>query len=150
MTLMKEFREFAARGNVIDLAVGVIIGAAFGKIVTSLVNDIVMPPIGMIIGRVDFKSLFVALNGQQYASVADAQKAGAPTINYGVFLNTVLEFLIVAFVIFLMVRTLNRLKTPAPAPPTDDARDCPFCVSRVSSKATRCPHCTSELGQSRA
>ena len=146
MTLTKEFREFAARGNVIDLAVGVIIGAAFGKIVTSLVNDIVMPPIGMIIGRIDFKNLFVALNGQQYASIADAQKAGAPTINYGIFLNTVLEFLIVAFIIFLMVRQLNRLKTPAPAPPTEDARDCPFCVSRISAKARRCPHCTSEIG----
>jgi large conductance mechanosensitive channel len=150
MVLMKEFREFAARGNVVDLAVGVIIGAAFGKIVTSLVNDIVMPPIGMLIGHIDFKSLFVALNRQPYASLADAQKAGAPTINYGVFLNTVLEFVIVAFVIFLMVRQINRLKTPAPAPPTDDARDCPFCVSRISSKATRCPHCTSELGAARA
>ena len=150
MALMKEFREFAARGNVVDLAVGVIIGAAFGKIVTSLVNDIVMPPIGMAIGRIDFKNLFVALNGQQYASVADAQKAGAATINYGIFLNTILEFAIVAFVIFLMVRQINRLKTPAPSPPSDDARDCPFCVSRISSKATRCPHCTSELGASRA
>jgi len=150
MALMKEFREFAARGNVVDLAVGVIIGAAFGKIVTSLVNDIVMPPIGMAIGRIDFKNLFVALNGQQYASLADAQKAGAATIHYGMFLNTVLEFLIVAFVIFLMVRQLNRLKTPAPAPPTEDARDCPFCISRISSKAKRCPHCTSELGAARA
>lgn len=146
MGLTKEFREFAARGNVVDLAVGVILGAAFGKIVTSLVNDIVMPPIGMAIGRIDFKNLFVALNRQQYASLADAQKAGAPTINYGIFLNTVLEFLIVAFVIFLMVRQLNRLKTPAPAPPTEDARDCPFCISRISSKATRCPNCTSALG----
>ena len=150
MSMMKEFREFAARGNVVDLAVGVIIGAAFGKIVSSLVNDIVMPPIGMIIGRIDFKNLFVALNGQQYASVADAQKAGAPTINYGVFLNTVLEFLIVAFVIFLLVRQINRLKTPAPTPPTDDARDCPFCVSRISTKAARCPHCTSDLRPSKA
>jgi len=149
MSMMKEFREFAARGNVVDLAVGVIIGAAFGKIVTSLVNDIVMPPIGMIIGRIDFKSLFVALNGQAYASLADAQKAGAPTINYGIFLNTILEFVIVAFVIFLMVRQINRLKTPAPAPPTEEARDCPFCVSRIPVKATRCPHCTSELGPRR-
>ena len=150
MSLIKEFREFAARGNVVDLAVGVIIGAAFGKIVTSLVNDIVMPPIGMVIGRIDFKNLFVALNRQQYASLADAQKAAAPTINYGMFLNTVLEFLIVAFVIFLMVRQLNRLKTPAPAPPTEDARDCPFCISRISSKAKRCPHCTSDLSTARA
>jgi large conductance mechanosensitive channel len=145
MSMMKEFREFAARGSVVDLAVGVIIGAAFGKIVTSLVNDVVMPPIGMIIGRIDFKNLFLALNRQSYASLADAQKAGAPTINYGMFLNTVLEFLIVAFVIFLMVRQINRLKTPTPAPPTEDARDCPFCVSRIPTKATRCPHCTSDL-----
>ncbi len=145
MSMAKEFREFAARGNVIDLAVGVIIGAAFGKIITSLVNDIVMPPIGMVIGRVDFKSLFVALDGQTYASLADAQKAGIASINYGLFLNTVLEFLIVAFVIFLMVRQLNRMKTPEPTGPTDDARDCPFCVSRIPTKATRCPHCTSEL-----
>ena len=148
--MWNEFKQFALRGNVVDLAIGIIIGAAFGKIVTSLVNDIVMPPIGMAIGRIDFKNLFVALNGQQYASLADAQKAGAATINYGMFLNTVLEFLIVAFVIFLMVRQLNRLKTPAPAPPTEDARDCPFCISRISSKAKRCPHCTSELGAARA
>src|SRR3954469_2407451 len=123
MSLSKEFREFAARGNVVDLAVGVIIGAAFGKIVTSLVNDIVMPPIGMAIGRIDFKNLFLTLNGQQYASLADAQKAGAATINYGVFLNTILEFVIIAFVIFLMVRQINRLKTPEPAPATPEARD---------------------------
>ena len=145
MSMAKEFREFAARGNVIDLAVGVIIGAAFGKIVTSLVSDIIMPPIGMAIGRVDFKNLFVALDGQRYGSLADAQKAGVATINYGVFLNTVLEFLIVAFVVFLMVRQINRLKTPEPTPATEDARDCPFCVSRIPAKATRCPHCTSEL-----
>jgi large conductance mechanosensitive channel len=148
MSMMKEFREFAARGNVVDLAVGVIIGAAFGKIVTSLVNDIVMPPIGMIIGRIDFKSLFLALNGQAYASLADAQKAAAPTINYGIFLNAVLEFLIVAFVIFLMVRQINRLK--APAPPAPDLKDCPFCISRIPAKATRCPNCTSDLRASKA
>lgn len=150
MSMMKEFREFAARGNVVDLAVGVIIGAAFGKIVTSLVNDIVMPPIGIIVGRIDFKNLYVALNGQHYATVADAQKAGVATINYGAFVNTVLEFLIVAFVIFLMVRQINRLKTPAPTPATVDARDCPFCVSRISTKATRCPNCTSDLRPSKA
>jgi large conductance mechanosensitive channel len=149
MSMMKEFREFAARGNVVDLAVGVIIGAAFGKIVTSLVNDIVMPPIGMVIGRVDFKSMFVPLNGQHYATLADAQKATAPTINYGIFLNTVLEFLIVAFVVFLMVRQINKLKTPAPTPATEEARDCPFCISRIPLKASRCPHCTSELGARR-
>ena len=145
MGMAKDFREFAARGNVIDLAVGVIIGAAFGKIVTSLVNDVVMPPIGMAIGRVDFRSLFVALDRQGYASLAAAQQAGAPTINYGQFMNTVLEFLIVAFVIFMMVRQLNRLKTPEPTPPKDDSRDCPYCVSRIPGKATRCPNCTSDL-----
>jgi large conductance mechanosensitive channel len=147
--MLNEFKEFALRGNVLDLAVGVIMGAAFGKIVTSLVSDIVMPPIGMAIGRVDFKNLFVALDGQHYASLADAQKAGIATINYGVFLNTVLEFLVVAFVVFLMVRQLNRLKTPEPTPATEDARDCPFCVSRIPAKATRCPHCTSELRPSK-
>jgi large conductance mechanosensitive channel len=143
--MLKEFREFAARGNVIDLAVGLILGAAFGKIVTSLVSDIVMPPIGMVIGRVDFKNLFVALDGQHYASIAEAQKAGAATINYGVFANTIIEFIVVAFVIFLMVRQINKLKTPEPTPPTEDSRDCPFCVSRIPAKAVRCPHCTSEL-----
>jgi large conductance mechanosensitive channel len=150
MSMAKEFREFASRGNVIDLAVGVIIGAAFGKIITSFVNDIVMPPIGLAIGRVDFKNLFAALDGQHYASIADAQKAGAATINYGVFTNTVVEFLIIAFVIFLMVQQINRLKTPAPAPPAEDARDCPFCISRIPTGATRCPHCTSDLRPSKA
>jgi large conductance mechanosensitive channel len=148
--MFKEFRAFIARGNVLDLAVAVIIGAAFGKIVTSLVNDVVMPPIGMLIGHIDFKNLFVALNGQHYASLADAQKAAAPTINYGVFLNTVLEFLIVAFVIFLMVRQINRLKTPAPTPPTPEARDCPYCLSRIPMKARRCPQCTSDVSAARA
>jgi large conductance mechanosensitive channel len=143
--MAKEFREFASRGNVIDLAVGVIIGAAFGKIVTSFVTDVIMPPIGLAIGRVDFKNLFIALDGQHYPSLADAQKAGAATINYGVFMNTVVEFLIIAFVIFLMVQQINRLKTPAPAPPAEDARDCPFCISRIPTRATRCPHCTSDL-----
>jgi large conductance mechanosensitive channel len=148
--MWKEFRDFAARGNVIDLAVAVIIGAAFGKIITSLVNDIVMPPIGMALGRVDFKNLFFALNGQQYASLADAQKAGAPTINYGIFLNTILEFLIVAFVVFLLVRQINRLKGPAPVAPETPMRDCPFCVTKIPVAATRCPACTSELGTRRA
>ncbi len=143
--MWKEFREFVARGNVIDLAVGVIIGAAFGKIVTSLVTDLIMPPIGMAIGGLDFNSLFVALNGGHYLSLAAAQAAGAPTINYGRFLNTVLEFVIVAFAVFLLVRQINRMKTPVPTAPTVDARDCPFCVSRIPLKATRCPHCTSAV-----
>jgi len=143
--MLKEFKEFAARGNVIDLAVGVIIGASFGKIVASLVSDVVMPPIGLLIGRVDFKNLFVSLNGQSYASLADAQKAAAPTINYGLFLNTVFEFLIVAFVIFLIIRQINRLSPPpqaAPAPPT---KTCPFCASAIPAAARKCPLCTSAL-----
>ena len=142
--MWKEFREFAARGSVIDLAVGVIIGAAFGKIVTSFVNDIIMPPIGMLLGGVDFSSFFFALDRGTYASVEAAKAAGAATINYGLFVNTVLEFLIIAFVIFLMVRQINRLKTPEPAPPSD-TRNCPYCVSIIPVKASRCPFCTSEI-----
>jgi large conductance mechanosensitive channel len=141
--MFKEFRDFAARGNVIDLAVGVIIGAAFGKVVTSAVNDLIMPPIGMALGRVDFSNLFVALDGGTYASVAQAKAAGAPTFNYGIFLNTCLEFLIVAFAVFLLVKQVNRLKGPAPA--VVDTRDCPFCLSKMALKATRCPACTSEV-----
>ena len=139
--MLKEFREFAVRGNVIDLAVGVIIGAAFGKVVTSAVSDLIMPPIGMALGRVDFSDLFVALNGASYPSLAVAEAAGAPTLNYGRFLNTVIEFAIVAFAVFLLVRQFNRLKRP----PEATIRDCPFCVSAISLKATRCPHCTSEI-----
>src|SRR3954467_12892835 len=127
--MFKEFKAFAARGNVIDLAVGVIIGAAFGKVITSLVNDIVMPPIGLIIGRVDFRNLYVALNGQTYASLADAQKAAAPTINYGLFLNTIIEFLIGGFVVFLLVRQMNKLMPPPVVAPGEPRRDCPFCAS---------------------
>ena len=145
MSMMKEFREFAARGNVIDLAVGVIIGAAFGKIVSSLVEDIVMPPIGMALGGVDFANKFIALNGVHYDTIAQAKAAAVPTINYGNFINTVVQFLIVAFVVFLLVRQINRLKTPAPAPPAPESRDCPFCISRIPLKATRCPHCTSQV-----
>ena len=139
--MLKEFREFAARGNVIDLAVGVIIGAAFGKVVSSLVTDIIMPPIGMALGRVDFSNLFAALNGVTYASLEEAKKAGAPTLNYGLFLNTCLEFVIVAFAVFLLVKQVNRLKGPV----IIDTRDCPFCLSKMAIKATRCPACTSEV-----
>lgn len=140
MGILKEFRDFAARGNVIDLAVGVIIGAAFGKIVASLVADIVMPPIGMLLGGVDFTNLFIALNRATYTTLEEAKKAGAPTINYGVFLNQVFEFLVVAFVIFLLVRQINRLKAPVEETPM---KDCPFCLSKISAKATRCAQCTS-------
>ena len=143
--MLKEFKAFAARGNVIDLAVGVIMGAAFGKIVTSLVNDVIMPPIGLVIGRVDFKSLFVALNRESYPSLAEAQKAGAPTINYGIFLNTVLEFLIVSFVVFLLVRQINRFYPPPAAAPVAPQKACPFCASNIPMAAKRCPMCTSQL-----
>jgi large conductance mechanosensitive channel len=145
MSLLKEFRDFTARGNVIDLAVGVIIGAAFGKIVTSTVNDLIMPPIGLFVGRIDFKDLFVALDGNSYPSLDAAKKAAAPIIAYGQFLNTIVEFLIVSLAVFLMVRQINRLKTPAPAAPTDTTRDCPFCLSKIPKRATRCSQCTATV-----
>ncbi len=142
--MWKEFKAFVIRGNVLDLAVAVIIGGAFGKIVTSFVNDILMPPIGLILGKVNFTDLFIDFSGKGYTSLAVAKEAGAATLNYGVFLNTVLDFLIIAFAIFLLVRQVNKLKKaePAPAPTT---KECPFCCSQVPLKATRCPHCTSEL-----
>ncbi|MGH9461508.1 MAG: large-conductance mechanosensitive channel protein MscL [Vicinamibacteria bacterium] len=144
--MFKEFKEFAMRGNVLDMAVGIILGAAFGKVITSLVNDLLMPPIGMLLGRVDFGSLFLNLSGTDYPTLAAAQEAGAPTINYGIFLNTVLDFLIVAFAIFLLIRQVNRLKrkedAKAPEPVT---KECAFCFSSIPIKATRCPNCTSEL-----
>ena len=142
--MLKEFRDFAMRGNVIDLAVGIIIGAAFGKIVTSLVNDILMPPLGLILGHVDFTNLFINLSGKSYDSLAAAKAAGAATINYGLFINTVLDFLIVAFAVFLLVRQVNRFaKKPAPAAPA--TKECPYCLTAVPLKATRCPSCTSNL-----
>ena len=141
--MLKEFKEFAMRGNVLDMAVGIIIGAAFGKIITSFVSDILMPPIGLLLGNVDFATLFLNISGQTYATLADAKKAGAATINYGLFLNTVLDFLIVAFAIFLLIRQVNKLnRQPAAAPTT---KDCPFCLSAVPLKAVRCAHCTSQL-----
>lgn len=142
--MLKEFKEFAMRGNVLDMAIGIIIGGAFGKIVSSFVNDVLMPPIGLLLGGVDFSNLFVSLGGGEFASVAAAEAAGAPILKYGVFLNTVIDFLIVAFAIFLMIRAINRLQRPAPAPaPT--TKDCPHCASAIPQKATRCPHCTSQL-----
>jgi large conductance mechanosensitive channel len=144
--MFKEFKEFAARGNVLDLAVGVVIGAAFGKIVNSLVNDVIMPPIGLLIQRVDFKELFVNLSSVSYTTMAEAKAAGAPTLNYGLFLNTIFEFIIVAFAIFLLVRSVNRMRAPAPAPaPAPASKECSFCRLSVPMNATRCPHCTSQL-----
>jgi large conductance mechanosensitive channel len=143
--MLKEFKEFAMRGNVLDMAVGIIIGAAFGRIVTSMVDDVLMPPIGLLLGGMDFSNLFVSLTGQTFDSLAAAKAAGAATINYGVFLNAVINFLIVAFAIFLLVKQVNRLRQPAPAPPPPATRDCPHCFSAIPVKATRCPHCTSEL-----
>ena len=143
MSLKEDFKKFAMRGNVIDMAVGVIIGGAFGKIVGSLVNDIIMPPIGMAMGKIDFKNLFISLNGKEYATLEAAKKAGAPVLAYGSFINTVMDFLILAFVIFMMVKQINKL-TPPPAP-KPDARLCPYCKSEIADDATRCPHCTSQL-----
>ncbi len=145
--MWKEFRDFAMRGNVVDLAVGIIIGAAFGKIVTSLVNDVLMPPLGLVLGRVDFSNLFISLSGTHYASLAEAKAAGAPTINIGVFINTVLDFLIVAFAVFLLIRQMNRLTGPKaePQPEAATTKECPYCLSTIAVKATRCPQCTSTL-----
>jgi large conductance mechanosensitive channel len=142
--MFKEFKEFAIKCNVVDMAVGIIIGAAFGRIVTSLVNDIVMPPIGLILGHVDFSSLFLNISGTSYATLAAAKAANAATINYGMFINDVIDFLIVAFVIFLIVRQVNRWKGPAPAAAIT-TKECPYCYSQIPLKATRCPNCTSEL-----
>jgi large conductance mechanosensitive channel len=142
--MLKELREFMMRGNVVDLAVGVIIGGAFGKIVSSLVSDIIMPPVGLMLKGVDFSNLFVSLTGQPYATLADAQSAAAPTINYGIFIKALIDFLIVALVIFLFIRALNRLKKPAPAA-APSTKECPYCFSTIALKATRCPSCTSQL-----
>jgi large conductance mechanosensitive channel len=142
--MVREFKEFIMRGNVVDLAVAVVIGAAFGKIVTSFVEDILMPPIGLLLGGVDFSNLFINLSGGDYPSIAAAKAAGAATLNYGIFLNNIFNFLIIAFAIFLLIKQINRLQKPAPAAaPT--TKDCPYCLSPVPLKATKCAHCTSEL-----
>jgi len=142
--MFKEFKEFAMRGNVLDMAVGIIIGAAFGRIITSLVSDVIMPPIGLLLGKVDFSGLFLNISGKSYDTLAAAKAAGAATINYGTFLNTVIDFIIVAFVIFLLVRQINRWSKPAlAAAPT--TKECPYCVSAIPIKATRCPNCTSQV-----
>ena len=142
--MLKEFKEFIMRGNVLDLAVGIIIGGAFGKIISSFVGDILMPPLGLILGKVNFTDLFINLSDKSYPTLAAAKAAGAPTLNYGLFINTVIDFLIVAFAIYLMIVQVNRFKKKpeAEAPAT---KDCPFCFSAIPVKAVRCPHCTSNL-----
>jgi large conductance mechanosensitive channel len=145
--MIREFRAFLMRGNVLDLAVAVIIGAAFGGIVNSLVNDLVMPVVGLIAGRVDFSDRFLSLDGKAYATLAAAEAAGAPTLNYGLFLQAVVNFVIIAAVIFVVVRIANRLQQPA-APEEATTKSCPFCVSTIPVAATRCPQCTSQLSMS--
>jgi len=146
--MLNEFKAFAMRGNVVDMAVGIIIGAAFGKIVTSLVNDIIMPPVGRILGGVDFSNLFITIkhgaDGANYATLAAAQAAGAVTINYGNFINAVISFLIVAFAIFILIKAVNSLKAKEEAPAAT-TKDCPFCLSKINIKATKCPNCTAEI-----
>lgn len=145
--MLKEFKEFALRGNMVDMAVGIVLGAAFGVIVNSLVKDIIMPPIGLLLGKVDFTNLFVVLKAGTeagpYLSLAEAQRVGAVTLNFGAFINTIISFLIIAFAVFLLIRQMNRLKREeAPATAT---KDCPYCFSAIALKATRCAHCTSEV-----
>ncbi len=142
--MFKEFKEFAMKGNVLDMAVGIIIGAAFGKIITSFVSDILMPPLGLLLGKMDFSGLFINLSGQSYPTIAAAKAAGAATLNYGIFINTIIDFLIVAFAIFLLIKQVNRLKRQPPAA-APNAKDCPFCASSIPIQASRCPHCTSQL-----
>ena len=144
--MLKEFKEFAMKGNVLDMAIGIIIGAAFGKIITSFVGDVLMPPLGLLLGNMDFSSLFINLSGTDYPTLAAAKEAGAATLNYGTFINTVIDFLIVAFAIFLLVKQVNKMKRqPEAAPAAPTTKDCPYCLSAVALKATRCPHCTSSL-----
>jgi large conductance mechanosensitive channel len=143
MSILSEFKQFAIKGNVVDLAVGFVVGAAFGKIVTSFTNDILMPPIGLALGAVDFSNLFINLSSKHYGTIAEAKAAGAPTLNLGLFLNTIIDFVIIAFAVFLLVKWVNRLVGPKPGPPT--TMDCPYCKSTIPLGATRCAHCTSDL-----
>jgi large conductance mechanosensitive channel len=142
--MFKEFKEFAMKGNVLDMAVGIIIGAAFGKIISSFVSDVLMPPLGLLLGKMDFSNLFISLTGQDFPTVAAAKEAGAATINYGIFLNTVIDFIIVAFAIFLLIRQVNKFKRQPPAAPPN-TKDCPFCATAIPISAKRCPNCTSQL-----
>ena len=148
MSFLKDFKNFAMRGNVLDLAVGVIIGGAFGKIVSSLVSNIIMPPVGLLLGGMDFKELFINLSDKPVNSIAEAEAAKVPVIAYGLFLNAVVDFVIVAFCIFVLIQQINRL-LPAPPPPPPE-RKCPFCFGTIDEKATRCPHCTSHLTEEHA
>ena len=141
--MLKEFKEFAMRGSLLDLAIGIVLGVAFGRIITSFVSDILMPPIGLLLGGLDFASLFISLRGGPYPSVAAAKAAGAPTINYGIFFNTVIDFVIVASVLFLVVRQVNRMRREPEA--TSTTKPCPYCLSTIPLGAVRCPYCTSEL-----
>lgn len=143
--MLQEFKSFIMKGNVLDLAIGVIIGAAFGKIVNSAVGDLIMPVVGLFMGKVDFSNLFVSLSGGSYPTLAAAKAAGASTINYGIFINTAIDFLIMALVIFMIVKSANKLRRAEEAAPAPPSRECPFCKSAVHDEATRCPHCTSEL-----
>lgn len=147
MSFVGEFKEFAMKGNVLDMAVGIIIGAAFGGIVNSLVKDIIMPPLGLFLGKVNFTDLFVSLDGKSYASLAAAQAAGAPTINYGLFINTIINFIIVALAIFVVIRQVNAMKRK-PAPPEPNTKECPYCKESIPKAAVKCPHCTSDLARS--
>jgi large conductance mechanosensitive channel len=151
--MLKDFKEFALRGNVMDMAVGIIIGAAFGTIVKSVVDDLLMPPIGLALGGVDFRNLFLTLRSGEgtppYATLEEAKEAGAVTLNYGVFVNNLVSFLIVAFVVFLLVRAVNAMRRKEDAPAAPTTRDCPFCATAIPIKASRCPHCTSELQAAR-
>lgn len=140
-----EFKQFIQRGNVVDLAVGMVIGVAFGKIVASFVEDILMPPIGLGLSNVDFSNLFINLSGKDYPSVSAAKAAGAATLNYGIFFNSILNFVIIAFAVFLLVKQINRMQSPAPAGAAPSTRDCPYCLSAIPLKATKCAHCTSEV-----
>ncbi len=143
--MFSEFKKFAMRGNVLDLAVGIIIGAAFGKIVTSFVEDILMPPLGLVLGKADMRSRFIDLSGANHATLAEAKAAGAATINYGAFLNAIVDFLFVAFAVFLLIRWINRLMPPAPAAAAPPTKACPRCLSMIPAGATRCAHCTTDL-----
>ena len=144
MGFIGEFKEFAVKGNVIDMAVGIIIGAAFGSIVNSLVKDVIMPPVGMLMGGINFADMFMALDGKTYASLAEAQAAAAPTINYGLFINAIISFIIVALAIFVLVRQVNALKKQ-PAPPEPNTKECPYCMESIPKAAVKCSHCTSDL-----